>query len=131
MVCNIPDPAEALNTISCKWKHGTVNVKETYDLDGLAGYMTKDFMASDPNDCLFGKKRYLCSQNLQGPKILRSWQDDCTPDDLRDAEEKCLQAQLERKHTIANEHCGKITYTTYHANNSKLFKDFVYAEKRS
>lgn len=92
------------------WKHGIeVDIKEVYNVMGLAVYMMKQFYKKDA--ALYGKKRCLHSEELQEEVVVKSWD--------ADAElEKYVKTGLKREKPVSyylcqNENAGVVQYSSY------------------
>lgn len=59
------------------WGHGFVKINAIDKVDNLGAYITKYMTKDKADDRLKTEKGYLCSRNLQRPKIYKSWE--CVP----------------------------------------------------
>lgn len=119
MICNADNTA---NIIAC-WNKGVdVDVRNVFDVQGLAVYMTKDFGRYEEK--LYARKRYLVSKGLEQPVEINNWGDR----ELYNQTIACSgRFPGTVKKVIQNKYAGKVVYSTYKCDTG-VFGDYITAE---
>ena len=107
------------------WKHGIeVEIKEVYDIEGLAGYITKQFTKRD--GVLYGKKRCLHSKELQDAIVVKSWDADI---ELQNYVKTELKEEVPVSYYFCkNENAGVVRYASYD-KKIDFFDSYVVARR--
>ena len=108
------------------WKWGMeIDVQVVESVGKVAGYMTKQF--GDSTNPLYGKKRYLHSNDLQKPEILKSWEKDSELYQL--VKEQIKSSKIEKEFILENEFAGQVRYVCYNKQD-KLFYQPIMAVRK-
>lgn len=108
------------------WKWGMeIDVQVVESVGKVAGYMTKQF--GDITNPLYGKKRYLHSNDLQKPEILTSWGEDRELYQLIKGQIK--RSKIKKELILQNEFAGQVRYLWYNKQN-KIFYDPIMAVRK-
>jgi len=128
-ICNIPDSLDATDSI-CNYWNGGINVKEVYYVDGLAIYMTKEFINRDETSPLFGKHCYMSSQYLDKPYIVTSW--GMPQEEFKNMKSLLIKGNSKKRVIINSEKAGVIEYNTYKrfVCTDSLLGDYVLAKRK-
>ncbi|RMC97782.1 hypothetical protein D9O40_14220 [Clostridium autoethanogenum] len=130
-VCNITDEIDASNSISYYWNHGIIDVRNVYNIQGLAIYMTKKFTdqarSSNP---LFGKRCYRTSQHLTKALVINSWK--MLPEDFETIKNIITAGNAKKRAFINNVRAGKIEYATYKLDldSNTIFGNYTLAKRK-
>lgn len=125
MVCNLPyvEHEKLLNL----WGNGSVWIKENYDIEGIAGYVTKEMWKLNDLE-LRNEKAYLCSKGLKRNIEVRSWNQE-EAELYKETAEKLKDVKGILDHKIENKYAGIIEYKKYKVK-SDLFTAVPLAVKK-
>lgn len=105
------------------WKYGNeIDIQTIENVRAVAYYITKQF-GREVDNALYGKKRYLLSNNLQKPEVLKSWEEDVLFE-IVDAELK--EEDVATAYKVTNDFAGEVNYLWYNKQVS-LYDEFVMA----
>lgn len=92
------------------WKWGNeIDIKTIENVRAIAHYITKQF-GTEKDSRLYGKKRYLISNSLQKPEILKSWEEDALFE-IVDAELR--EEDVATAYEVTNDFAGEVKYLWY------------------
>ena len=117
MLINIPYvPVKWLQSL---WQHGSLKINKIKHVDNLGAYITKYMSKDNADDRLRKVKGYNCSQELERPKIIKSWRGD----------EKLIKALIDQYdlkkekaefvHTLNTQDYGSISYLQFNLKRMK------------
>lgn len=130
LVCNIPDEADAIDSILRYWGYGDLDVQMVYDIQNLSEYVTKKFLEQDDTSPLFGKRCYKCSQHLEKPFVVYSW--NMKHEDFEAIKNALTENEAKNKVFRHHEKAGDVEYSTYElcSNGDVLFNEYTLATRK-
>jgi hypothetical protein len=110
MICNLPYIKKS--ELAKIWGNGFVKINAIDKVDNVGAYVIK-YMNKDIDDIrLQGLKAYNCSQGLDKPVVLKSW-DDGHVTYIREVQSALERISPSYAATYESENAGKITYQQF------------------
>ncbi len=120
----IYNPDNEANIVD-SWNKGIdIDVRNVFDVIGLACYMTKDFGRFEEG--LYGKKRYLVSKGLEQPIEINNWDNAEIYHRMMIYDDRLSKMP---KKVVQNERAGRVEYSSYNCE-THVFGECVTAKKK-